>query len=35
VCVEKAMVDYLVDLITPPAGTVCPSQHKPFDPDLR
>jgi len=34
-CVDKAMVDYLVDLITPPKGTVCPSDHKPFDPDFR
>jgi pimeloyl-ACP methyl ester carboxylesterase len=33
-CVEKAMVDYLVDLITPPAGTVCQSDHRPFDPDF-
>jgi pimeloyl-ACP methyl ester carboxylesterase len=34
-CVDKAMADYLVDLITPPAGTVCPSDHQPFDPELR
>ena len=34
-CVDKAMVDYLVDLKTPPPGTVCPSEHQPFDPDLR
>jgi hypothetical protein len=31
-CVNKAMVDYLVDLITPPRGTVCASAHEPFDP---
>jgi hypothetical protein len=34
-CVSKAMVDYLVNLTTPPRGTVCPSDHKPFDPELR
>jgi hypothetical protein len=34
-CVTDAMVDYLVHLITPPPGTVCPSDHKPFDPDFR
>lgn len=34
-CVDKAVVDYLVDLITPPRGTVCPSDHKPFDPDFQ
>lgn len=34
VCVNKAMVDYLVDLITPPKGTFCESEHKPFDPDF-
>ncbi len=34
-CVDKAMVDYLVDLITPPQGAVCPSDQQPFDPDLR
>jgi hypothetical protein len=28
------MVDYLVDLVTPPPGTVCPSDHQPFDPDF-
>jgi hypothetical protein len=28
------MVDYLVDLITPPERSVCPSEHKPFDPDF-
>ena len=33
-CVEKAMVDYLVDLITPPSGTVCQSDRQPFDPDF-
>lgn len=34
-CVEDKMVDYLVNLITPPPGTVCQSDHKPFDPKLK
>jgi len=34
-CVDQAMVDYLVDLITPAPGTVCRSDHRPFDPELR
>jgi pimeloyl-ACP methyl ester carboxylesterase len=34
-CLELAMVHYLVDLITPPTGTVCQSDHQPFDPELR
>jgi hypothetical protein len=25
---------YLVDLVTPPRGTVCHSDHLPFDPDF-
>jgi pimeloyl-ACP methyl ester carboxylesterase len=33
-CVSKAMLDYLVDLITPPKGATCPSDRKPFDPDF-
>ena len=33
-CVEQATTAYLVHLITPPRGTVCPSDHQPFDPDL-
>ncbi len=33
-CVDKAMVDYLVDLITPPKGTVCQSNQQPFDPEF-
>jgi pimeloyl-ACP methyl ester carboxylesterase len=33
-CVSKAMVDYLTRLITPPNGTVCQSDHQPFDPDF-
>ena len=33
-CVEEAMVAYLVDLVTPPPGTVCRSDHQPFDPGL-
>jgi pimeloyl-ACP methyl ester carboxylesterase len=31
-CVSAAMKDYLVHLITPPPGTVCPSDRQPFDP---
>ena len=33
-CVDQATVDYLVDLITPPPGTVCQSDQQPFDPEL-
>jgi pimeloyl-ACP methyl ester carboxylesterase len=33
-CVDKAMVDYLVDPITP-LPTVCRSDQQPFDPNLR
>jgi hypothetical protein len=33
-CVDKAMADYLIELITPPRGAVCPSDHQPFDPDF-
>jgi pimeloyl-ACP methyl ester carboxylesterase len=33
-CVDQAMVAYLVDLITPPRGTVCQSDQQPFDPDF-
>ena len=35
VCVSNAIVDYLVNLITPPRGTVCQSDHQPFDPGFR
>ena len=31
-CVEQARVAYLVKLVTPPKGTVCTSDKKPFDP---
>ena len=31
-CVEQVTSTYLVDLITPPKGTVCPSNRQPFDP---
>ncbi|MDN5849309.1 MAG: alpha/beta hydrolase [Nitrococcus sp.] len=34
-CVERAMVDYLVNLVTPPPGTVCQSDHQPFEPEFR
>ena len=33
-CVDKAMVDYLIELITPPPGTVCQSDQQPFDSSL-
>jgi pimeloyl-ACP methyl ester carboxylesterase len=31
-CIERATSAYLVHLITPRPGTVCPSDHQPFDP---
>ncbi|MDN5869161.1 MAG: alpha/beta hydrolase [Nitrococcus sp.] len=34
-CVERAMVDYLVNLVIPPPGTVCQSDHQPFEPEFR
>ncbi len=33
-CVEQVTSTYLVDLITPPKGTVCPSDRQPFDPQF-
>jgi hypothetical protein len=33
-CVRAATSVYLVDLTTPPRGTVCPSDRQPFDPDF-
>jgi pimeloyl-ACP methyl ester carboxylesterase len=33
-CVLRATRDYLVDLATPPRGTVCTSDRQPFDPDF-
>jgi hypothetical protein len=30
----QATGGYLVDLTTPPRGTVCLSDHLPFDPDF-
>jgi TAP-like protein len=33
-CVEQVTSAYLVDLITPPKGTVCPSDRQPFDPQF-
>jgi hypothetical protein len=30
--VQRAMTSYLVGLVTPPRGTVCQSNHQPFDP---
>jgi hypothetical protein len=31
-CVTHALGSYLVSLTTPPRGTICPSDHLPFDP---
>ena len=33
-CVGDVVGRYLVDLVTPPRGTVCPSDRLPFDPDF-
>ena len=33
-CVIEATGRYLVDLSTPPPGTVCPSDRLPFDPEF-
>jgi hypothetical protein len=33
-CVIQATSRYLVNLTTPPPGTVCPSDRLPFDPDF-
>jgi hypothetical protein len=33
-CVRRVTSSYLVHLITPPRGTVCPSDRQPFDPDF-
>jgi hypothetical protein len=33
-CVKRSISDYLVDLVTPPRGTVCPSNRQPFDPNF-
>jgi pimeloyl-ACP methyl ester carboxylesterase len=33
-CVIQATSSYLVNLTTPPPGTVCPSDRLPFDPDF-
>ena len=33
-CIERATSAYLVHLITPRPGTVCPSDHQPFDPSF-
>ena len=33
-CVKAATTAYLVSLVTPLPGTVCPSDHQPFDPDF-
>jgi pimeloyl-ACP methyl ester carboxylesterase len=31
-CMDEAFADYLVNLVTPPPGTVCQSDQQPFDP---
>jgi pimeloyl-ACP methyl ester carboxylesterase len=33
-CIDAAMGRYLVDLVTPPRGTVCRSDRQPFEPDF-
>ena len=33
-CVERAVGTYLATLITPPKGTKCPSNRRPFDPNF-
>jgi pimeloyl-ACP methyl ester carboxylesterase len=33
-CVKSATSEYLVNLVTPPQGTICPSDRLPFDPDF-
>ena len=33
-CVDAALGKYLVDLVTPPRGTVCQSDREPFDPNF-
>ncbi len=33
-CVERTTSTYLVDLVTPPRGTACPSDRQPFDPQF-
>jgi pimeloyl-ACP methyl ester carboxylesterase len=33
-CTKATIGRYLVDLVTPPRGTVCPSDRQPFDPDF-
>jgi pimeloyl-ACP methyl ester carboxylesterase len=31
-CVKRSTTAYLIRLVTPPAGTICPSDREPFDP---
>ena len=33
-CITQAIGSYLVNLTTPPSGTVCPADRQPFDPDF-
>ena len=33
-CVQRAVTRYFVSLVTPRRGTVCPSDHQPFDPNF-
>ncbi|MBK5231609.1 MAG: alpha/beta fold hydrolase [Thermoleophilia bacterium] len=33
-CVKRAMTVYLIRIVTPRSGTICPSDRQPFDPDF-
>lgn len=33
-CVDEAVTRYLVEVVTPPRGTVCRANRQPFDPDF-
>jgi pimeloyl-ACP methyl ester carboxylesterase len=33
-CITQALGSYLVNLTTPPSGTICPADRLPFDPDF-
>lgn len=34
ICVDEAYSEYLIHLVTPPPGSVCKSDHLPFDPEF-
>src|SRR4029077_13033494 len=34
-CIDEAVGNYLVNLTTPPEGTICEPDRHPFDPDFR